>query len=98
MRESNRQFIQKKIVEEIVTASKEDLKVVNKNKEDKVIDIIVAFKDSSGSLLGEENLFITGDHYELLMSENPEFAPNKPLNDFREDDLWYIIDMIRNGQ
>lgn len=38
---------------------------------------------------------IDGENYELLMSESPEFALGKPANDFRIEDLWYMIDKVR---
>lgn len=33
--------------------------------------------------------------YTELMSANPSWAPTKPANVFRKDDLWHIIDIIR---
>jgi hypothetical protein len=33
--------------------------------------------------------------YTDLMSANPTWAPGKPADTFRFDDLWHFIDMIR---
>lgn len=44
-----------------------------------------------------ETLTISGDDYQALMSENPPWAPTKPGNTFRKDDLWFAIDAIRSN-
>lgn len=33
--------------------------------------------------------------YDLLMSANPDFAPKKPANLYRIEDLWHFVDLIR---
>lgn len=79
------------------TATREDIVVKNTNKEMKLIYVEVSFTKEDGTELNRDKLTITGENYDLLMSESPEFAPNKPINDFREEDLFYIIDKMRAG-
>ncbi len=40
---------------------------------------------------------IKGDNFAELMSASPSWAPNKPSNTYRNDDLWIFIDRIRNA-
>lgn len=63
--------------------------------QDKVLAWI-DFQDSNGQVLHMETIQIDGEMLTLLMSEGPEFAPGKPAGDFRKDDLWHVIDLIRN--
>lgn len=39
---------------------------------------------------------IDGADFDALMSEKPPWAPNKPGNTFRKEDLWNVIDAKRN--
>ncbi|MEF2243968.1 hypothetical protein V1L65_03380 [Paenibacillus sp. IITD108] len=54
-------------------------------------------KDEQDEVIRSEQVAISGTMYELLMSENPSFAPNKPQNEYREVDIWYIVDLIRGN-
>lgn len=59
-------------------------------------EIVVSINqfNSNGEISAVKELKINGDNYTMLMSEKPEFAPNKPANEYREEDLWYVVDLI----
>lgn len=66
-------------------------------KSEKTVTVIVNFIVDN-TIVGNKSYSITGTKYDLLMSQSPEFSPNKPLNEYREVDLWYMIDQIRNEE
>lgn len=74
---------------------KEDFKEINENKLYKLISVTVQQFDNEDYMIREIQHTIEGDKYELLMSESPDFAAGKPKNEYREIDLWYVIDLIR---
>lgn len=60
------------------------------------IEVLIGIKTSEGELIREDSYKIEGDKYDLLMSESPEFAPGKPLDEYRESDLFYVIDLMQS--
>jgi len=42
-----------------------------------------------------EIIQIGGDDYQDLMSAHPAWAPSKPADTFRMDDLWHFVDKSR---
>ncbi|WP_331697658.1 hypothetical protein [Paenibacillus sp. IITD108] len=66
-------------------------------KPTKTIEVLIHLKDEQDEVIRSEQVAISGTMYELLMSENPSFAPNKPQNEYREVDIWYIVDLIRGN-
>ncbi|MEM5592712.1 hypothetical protein AAHH67_15085 [Niallia circulans] len=96
MRSINKEI---KLTKQIIVtdiAINEDFRTILKDKYNKVVTVEVVTQNKDGVVVTENEYYdITGDNYDLLMSESPDFAPNKPVNDFREEDLWFIIDRIR---
>lgn len=78
--------------------TKEEFEEIIENKVYKTIIVSIQQYDSDDYLVRTVKQTIDGDKYELLMSESPEFAEGKPENEYREIDLWYIIDKIREEQ
>lgn len=39
---------------------------------------------------------IQGDDFAELMSAGPSWAPNKPANTYRNEDLWVFVDRFRS--
>ena len=74
---------------------KEEIVSICEYKQDKFVAVTVAKYDSDNNNVAVENYVIKGDNYDLLMSANPSFAPQKPANEYREADLWYVIDQVR---
>lgn len=95
MRSVNYELTYKKETEVTNTIIKEELINISENKIDKTIELTINKYDDSDCIAGVEYVNIVGDNYDLLMSANPTFAPNKPENEYREEDLWYIIDVIK---
>lgn len=81
------------LVEE--AAVKEELVYINHQVLDGHIAIETRFFNSSGEIIKEDNIYITGEDYLLLMSESEVFAKGKQAGVFRDSDLWYLIDKIR---
>ena len=98
MRIVNKSFNINQILQQTVEATKEEITLINENKQQKSIYIETIYKDINGNIIENTSTVISGDNYNLLMSQSPEFAPNKPLNEYREVDLFYIIDKIRSEQ
>ncbi|MBZ9536274.1 hypothetical protein KGR20_19040 [Cytobacillus oceanisediminis] len=71
---------------------------VNRSNELRMIACEVIYFDINGGEISRESYTISGEYFDLLMSESPDFAPGKPLNDYRENDLWYVITLMRNKQ
>ncbi|OCT12636.1 hypothetical protein A8709_33030 [Paenibacillus pectinilyticus] len=76
----------------------EEMSRINETKILKNVEVTITYKDQSGFILKNEQFLISGDNYDLLMTENPDFAPGKPANEYREADLWHVIDLLRNEQ
>jgi hypothetical protein len=93
MREFIRTHITQKVVEDTIESSYEDIITISEDKIGKTVIAIIACYDNENRIVDQKRITITGEHYDLLMSESPEFSPNKPLNEYREVDLWYIIDL-----
>lgn len=88
------------ITEQITTekeAANEDIRTIVENKGRRLIELGIAYYDATGSTITTETVLINKDNYELLMSESPDFAPGKPANEYREVDLWYMVDKITEG-
>lgn len=80
--------------EEAIT---EEIYLIEENKLNNTVVVRTVFKGIYGEVLSEMTYWITGDNYDKLMADSPEFAPGKPENEYREVDLWYIIDKITEG-
>ena len=52
--------------------------------------------NDNNEMVEEQDINITGDDYDLLMSQSPEFSPGKVAGDCREEDVWYMVDLIRS--
>lgn len=98
LRNINKVFKQCVLQEVDKMASIEEITLINENKSLEEIEVMVKYKDISGNVIGNDRYYIKEDNYTLIMSQSPNFAPNKPINEYREIDLWYIIDLIRNTE
>lgn len=87
-------------IKETVTVSKiveqESIIKISENKLKRTIDVTLHVK-CEGDYEFDDSYLIDGEYYNMLMSESPTFARNKPANEYREQDLLYIIDLIRNS-
>ena len=95
MRDTNKVIIKYEQQSTEIVATKEELIYIGENKELGIVECTIHYKDVDGNVIGNEFVEITGEKYGLLMSASPSFAPSKPENEYREEDLWYIIDLIR---
>jgi len=95
MRDSNK-TIHRIITTEISEkAATEEIKTTLEDKQNKSIQVVIVYRDTTGKQIGDEMIMLEGEEYGLLMSANPDFAPEKPKNEYREADLWYVLDTIR---
>lgn len=96
MRTCTKEFTSHKYVPVTELATGEELLTIAEDKQLGQVVVTVGYKNAEGTILGTEELAITGDNYELLTAESPSFTPGKPANEYREADLWYIIDKMRS--
>lgn len=94
MRTVNREITLQKIVPATETIVIEDFDSIVENKVEKYVCAKVISKNTEGKVLETTSYMITGDNYMLLMLGNPSYAPGKPENEYRETDLWHVIDLI----
>lgn len=45
-----------------------------------------------------QRTIINGDAYNEIMSESPQWAVGKPAGQFREEDVFIVLDMIASGK
>lgn len=95
MREVSKTVNVSKTVQEAIVVTREEIISILDDKTNKHIHVKINLVDASSNTVLIEEYGIDGDKHSLLMSANPSFAPNKPENEYREEDLWYIIDLIR---
>lgn len=77
-----------------INITTEEIIRITEDKNNKYVYCEFAISSDSG-IVDTREITITGEDYELLMSSNPEFAPNKPANEYREVDIWHMVDLIR---
>lgn len=62
------------------------------------MDVTISYLSDTGRELDTKRVLIQGTYYDALMSEFPEFSPTKPAHEYREVDLWFIIDAAVSGE
>lgn len=97
MRESQKIITKSRteIVTDNIQSFSEEIVRISENKTDKTIEVLIVFNDNNGNIIDRESVVIKNENYELIMSAFPVFAPSKPANEYREKDIWYIIDQMR---
>lgn len=98
MRTCDKQVEVVETVKTIKTATQEELVVISEDKKMKNIFLKIELKDADNRVIQTKEIYIAGDYYVLLMSESPSFAIGKPANEYREEDLWYIVDLMEQEQ
>jgi hypothetical protein len=76
--------------------AEERIAVKTENHLQKAIEVTIHCIGEDGGLVAAEVVSIRSEMYDLLMSESPAFAPGKPANNYRDNDLWYVIDLVRD--
>lgn len=96
MRVSEKEITVVRSVISKVLAATEHLISINNYKESRTLVATVQYRDQDDLEIGQRTWYVTGEKYDLLMSESPNFAPGKPENEYREVDVWHIIDLLGN--
>jgi len=94
MRKVDKVITIQKISQKTETITQEVIDSIYEVKNLESITVTVSLINSVGDKVKSESHEIVGDNYRLLMSDSPNFAPNKPENEYREVDLWHVIDLI----
>lgn len=94
---TNQQVVYQKLEKITEIATNEDFGAWHVYPNQKKVIVEDHLYNSAGDLIKVSDITIDGGNYDLLMSENPSFAPNKPADEFRQSDIKYIIDQIRNA-
>lgn len=76
----------------------EDIISTSHDKMSKRLAFTVNLYREDGSLINPESYLIEGEDYNYLMSVDPAFTEGKPENDYREVDLWCMVDKIRERE
>lgn len=95
MREINVKVTRPIEIIETKIATKEIIHSILERKTNKEIEVGILLQGSDGEILKDEYYMISGENYSMLMSDSPSFAIGKPENEYREIDLWHVIDLIR---
>lgn len=85
-------------IEKVKVAVSREIIEYHLSSEDKFVLAVLNYYTDNGEIIDKKSYQVTGTYYDLLMSDSPSFAPGKPSNDFRRDDLGYIIDKIDADQ
>lgn len=89
MREKQREIVvlAQQTHEDIVSTSYD--KILQK------LELTVQLYRADGSLINTESYVIEGEDFTFLMSADPAFVEGKLENEYRESDLWCMVDRIR---
>lgn len=83
-------------VEEIVT--KEKINFVSINYDEKIVTVNIILLNSTEHVVGEKNVLILDENYDLFFSNDVFFDVGKQEGSYREIDLWKMIDKIFDQQ
>ncbi|UTR05445.1 hypothetical protein MM326_15210 [Alkalihalobacillus sp. LMS6] len=94
-RPTNQQVTVIREMEVIQTANREKISAWHHEGEERYVEVRTELRDLHGLVLNSISFRIEGEEYELLMSDRPEFSPNKPKGDFSGSDLWHFVDLYK---
>lgn len=89
MRENQREIVV------IANQTHEEIVSTSYDKIAKRLELTVHLYRGDGSFINGESYVIEGDDYAFLMSADPAFSEGKLENEYRESDLWCMVDKIR---
>lgn len=94
---SNKVFNLSKTIIEQRIANRREVIIKTNNRDSGIYEVTINYYDSQGFIA---SVFITifGEYYDLLMSQSPEFAPGKPENECRDEDIFYVLDKMESEQ
>lgn len=80
----------KRTVVEIVIAC--SISYINKTVQFAIAEATEVDGELVPDLSTQDYITLTGDDFDDLMGESPDWAPGKPANSFRQDDLFTVLD------
>lgn len=92
--------MREKIREIVVIANQthEDIVSTSHDKISKKLSLTVHLYREDQSFINGESYVIEGGDYAFLMSDDPAFAEGKMADDYREVDLWCMVDKLRERE
>jgi hypothetical protein len=78
----------------------EDIRSLEEFPSERLVRVLVGRLDSVGNWAIPQQFLcfsVEGDQYDELCGPAPEWAPDKPVGTYRNDDLWHFIDLQRNA-
>ncbi|MBP2644069.1 MAG: hypothetical protein H6Q67_1956 [Firmicutes bacterium] len=81
---------------ETVNATAVDLIKIVENSANSTVGVTCQYT-LSDSTTTTKNYTIASDNYTLLMSANPSWATGKPANEWRKEDVWFLITYMDAG-
>ena len=76
----------------------EEIVSTSHDKITKKLELTVHLYREDGSFINGESYVIQGDDYTFLLSADPAFTEGKMENDYREVDLWCMVDKLRERE
>jgi len=76
-----------------VSSTHEQITKIKEDKDMRTVEVEVCYYQAD-EFVKKVSFLIDGENYAYLMSEGPDFAPDKPVNEYREIDLWHILDSM----
>lgn len=78
----------------VKAAVSEEIQSIYEHKVDKFVNVTTILRDAEGAPVRTRVHEIVGSFYDMLMSGLPDYAPGKPAHEYRESDLWHVIDLM----
>lgn len=84
-----------KQVTETIAVRYEEIESFSEIKSLKEVQVKLNYYNRDRQFMLSESYKIDGENYDLLMSTSDVFGEGKSQDEFRKDDLFYVIDTIR---
>lgn len=87
-----------KVIQEKRVASKEEIIKKDEDKVNKMVTVTTRLYDTDNQFLTDRMFQIIGSDYDFLMSDSPDFNEGKTKDNYRDEDLFVVIDLLNKTQ
>lgn len=78
------------------TAVSEEIVSIYEHQIDRFVNVTTTLRDAEGAIIQSRVHEIKGPFYDMLMAASSQDGPGKPENEYREFDLWRVIELIKS--
>lgn len=78
------------------TVTQEKITAIFTRPDSKEIEVTLGLLDEGGAEIAKKFISIASQDYDLLFSDDPFFETGKSSGNYRESDLWKVIDKVSN--